>query len=91
MIQGLLQESYLRSTSYSIHSLVAYFRSSVEPGSGYPNKRPPSGYDDRMNRRNNENFPDNQQVFVGNLPMDISELGLKRFFNRKKFLFYIEL
>jgi len=56
-------------------------RSSVEPGSGFT-KRPPSGFDDRVNRRNNENYPDNHQVFVGNLPVDINELGLRRYFNQ---------
>lgn len=62
-----------------------------------PTKRPPrpqegGGFEsgDRTERiRNNEKYPDTQQVFVGNLPHDISDLGLKRFFNGKSVKFFI--
>ena len=57
-----------------------YHRASVEPAS-----RPPRHeYPDRGDRRTNERFPDNHQVFVGNLPQDIADLQLKRFFTGKK-------
>ena len=42
-----------------------------------------SGTDVNTNNRRGEVFPDSQQVFVGNLPMDISEPWLKQFFQRK--------
>lgn len=41
-------------------------------------RQPPRDYG--VDRRTNERFPDNQQVFVGNLPQDVAELQLKNFF-----------
>ena len=42
-----------------------------------------SGTDVKTNNRRGEVFPDSQQVFVGHIPMDISEPWLKQFFQRK--------
>ena len=44
---------------------------------------PSSRSDNTTNGNWGRFFADSQQVFVGNLPGDISDLRLKRFFNRK--------
>lgn len=51
-------------------------RGSAEPG------RRPMRSEETYGDRRNERFPDAQQVFVGNLPSDIAELELRRFFSR---------
>lgn len=45
-------------------------------------RQPPRDYG--VDRRTNERFPDNQQVFVGNLPQDVAELQLKNFFKGER-------
>ena len=65
------------------------YRSSVEP-----NKKPPARFEgedssrprrfeEGHRERRNELYPDTQQVFVGNLPHDVADLELRRFFGSK--------
>lgn len=54
------------------------YRGSAEPGQ----RRPPRS-DEAYSERRNERYPDTQQVFVGNLPVDIAEFALKKFFGSK--------